>query len=314
MGLLGIIKCLLGCSGGSFFFQYGYNVQNGKVYYKQAFPKPLIEMEGVDVKSFKVIRREADSMYADNGYFATDKNAVYYCGWKVEGSDGASFQLLNINFSKDKNQCYFRGTVIPDADPASFVIKEDHFSADKSHVFKREKVIDTDPSLFESYNDGYMVRTANSVSVYEIIVPIKQEQTFRYLGHSYFALDEQLYFQGDPMPSADTIGFIALDNFFSKTNKHVFYGNKIIASANPHTFRLLEPPYGRDDKHIFFFEKTIEGADVNSFEIININFQCSRDKHAAYHEDKRVNRFTQEDLVNKKLCTNCNAEAIYFAE
>lgn len=98
------------------------------------------------------------------------------------------------------------------------------------------------------------------------------------------------------------------------TSKYVYYSDKIIENANPATYILLDGPYVKDRRHVFFFEKTVDGADPNSFEILNINFQCGRDKKWAYHEDKRIKNVSAGDMANKNSCRQCNDEFIYFNE
>ncbi len=314
MGLLSIIKIFTGCSNSSLFFKYGYNISDDKVYYKRTFPDPVIEMEGVDVASFKVMRREEDSMYADNTYYAVDKRSLYYKGYRVPGGDGPSFGLINVNYAKDNHQCYYRGSLIKGADPASFVVKSDNFSADKNHIFKRDMMVDNDASVFESFYDGYVVHTANTVCVYDAIVPVPQGSSFQHLGNAYFALNGQVYCQGTPLPDGNAEGFEVLSEFYSKTGKHVYYFSKLLPGADPATFKLLEAGYSRDSRHVFFFEKPVEGADATGFEIINTSGPCARDKKAVYYEDKKVTGFTAADLSNKAPCIKCDETAVYFAE
>ncbi len=313
MGLFGMLRYFSSCTG-SLFFNYGYNVKNGKIYYKQPFPQPVLTLEDADVETFKVMSRPNDTVHSDNFYYAVDKHSVYYLGFKVPGGDGPTFQLLQENFAKDKGQCYYRGMPIEGADPLTFRTIDDKFSADKNQLYKRELKIDDDVSVFETFNEGNLVHTANTVCVYDQVVPIPVGATFKHFGFNYYGLGDKLYHFKDVVQGADVKTVTVLDNFLAKTAEHVYYQENIIEDADPASFKQLEAPYGKDDKHIFFFEKTIDGADLKTFEIINIKFQCARDKNAMYHEDKRIKNFTQADLVNKKECNSCNEAAIYFAE
>ena len=316
MGLLSLIKFFTGCSDSQVFFHYGYNISKGKVYYKLPLMQPLVHMDNADVASFKVISKENDTTYGDNYSFGTDKNSVYYQGRQIEGSDGPSFQLLQVNYSKDKSQVYYMGWPIPGADPSTFFIKDDNFSGDKDHIFKRTVTLDHDNSVFEIFNEGSLVHTANSVSVSDDIVPIPAGAKFHYLAFNYFALDDQLFFYGKPMEGGDADHFKGIDIFYAKTSKHVYYKNLLIKNADPATFAILDSnysTYSRDDKHAFFYEKMIEGSDAKTFEVLNKDRECSRDKNAIYFQDKKIKSFTAADFTNKNYCISCDADSVTFA-
>lgn len=306
------IKFFTGCSGSSFMFHDGYNVSGKKVFFKKAFPGGTIEIPGADAASFKIIKYPGMNEIDVNKYFATDKNHVYYGGYKIQGSDGKSFAIIDENFAKDKIQCYFKGNMIPDAEPASFTAKEGIFSADKNHIYQRISAIDNDVSIFEVIDDSHIIRTANAVSVFEQIIELPPGAAFKYCGFNYFAINSQVYFHDKPLPDGTLKDFKPLNDFFSSTGRNVYYADKIIEGAKASSYRLLSGPYGRDNQHVFFFEKTITGADPDSFEILNMNFQCARDKHAVYHEDKKIENFTSEDLTTKDSCRQCNEQYIYF--
>ena len=313
MGLISLLQFVTGCSD-KFSFNYGYNVSKGKVYYKQPFPQPLLTMDEVDVMTFKVVSLAADSIYSENNYYATDKNNVYYMGYLVAGGHGPSFQHININYAKDKGQCYYRGEKIPGADPATFIIKSDDYAMDKAHIFHRTITVDDNTSIFEIFNGGRVVHTANTVSVFDKRVTVPVKATFKYLSNHYYAINDQVYFWDDAMEDGDSTGFIALDDFYSMNNKHVYYRNKIITNADRWSYKQLTGPYAKDKDHVFFFEKIVTGADPDTFEILNADFQCARDKYAVYHEDKKITNATAADLANKNHCNNCTPEHIFFAE
>lgn len=290
----------------------GYNVKGGKVYYKPSFPNKTFVIEEADAATFKTLPNMGNAESSDPAY-AVDKNHVFYRGGMVEGSHGPSFKLIAQMFAKDKGQVYREGMLIQDADPASFEPKDDVFSVDKGHVFRYTKTIDNDASVFELYS-GYIVRTANCISAYDMILPLQPGQKTRYYGHSYFAIDDQVYFVEKPLEDADAVSFKVLRDWCGMSKDHVYYSEKMVLNADPAHFQLLAAPFAKDNNRVFFFERTIEGADPGTFEIVNEAFQCSRDKNAVYKEDKRIENFTPEDLINKKHCNNCSEKYIFFAE
>ena len=312
--LMGIARLFTGCSGSTLFYPYGYSVHGNKVFYKNAFPGPTFEIAGAHAKTFKTIISpiKADATFS-TGY-AVDKNRVYYAGNALPGSDGSSFAMLNSDFSTDKNQCYYHGSIIPQADPASFLPRDEIYSTDKNNVYKRDVLMDNDASVFETFDSSTVVHTAHAVSLFSYILPLQPGAVFKYLGLNYYAIDGQVYWLDKPVPGATATSFKAFDDFFWTSGKHVYYRELVIENADPATFKLLPSPYTKDAKHIFFFEKTIEGADVKTFEILNTKFQCARDKQTMYHEEKRIQNVTAEDMTNKKECIQCNERAVYFAE
>ena len=312
-GLFGMIKLLSSCSSGTLFFNYGYNIKDGHVYFKQQFPKPVIDIPNVDVASFKVMSNPPDTLYADNGYYGTDKNVVYYKGVQMEGSDGPSFKILDVNYAKDKNQCYYRGMSIA-ADPASFVIKNESYSADKGHIFRREMKVDDDASVFETFNEDHIVHTANTVTMYDEVVPISKGATFHYISNFYFSLNNSVYYWNKLLPQADANSFTAIDDFYSKTATNVYYQNKILPGANPVTFKVMDATYSHDDNKVFYYEKPIVGSDAKTFEILNAGSECSRDKNAIYHQENKINGFTAADLANKNHCISCSDTAVSFSQ
>ena len=311
--LVSIIKLFTGCSG-KMLYNTGYHVDGKKVFYKIAFPGNAFEIDGADAASFKVIRKSSTGKEIGEETYAVDKTSVYYNGYAVPGSDGNSFAVLGGEYAKHKNQCYHRGSKIADADPGSFIFKIDSYASDKNGIYKSGQIIDNNSSVFETFDSSSIVHTANSVSIFGDIVKIPWGASFKFLGYNYFALDQQVYFHGDSVPGKALNGFRALTDWVAVSNEHAYYGNKIIDHADPSNFELLAGPYAKDHQHVFFFEKIVEGADPKTFIVLNEKFQCARDKHSCYHEDKKISSTTAADMANKNNCSSCNATSIYFEE
>jgi hypothetical protein len=65
------------------------------------------------------------------GWYATDKNNVYYRGEKITGADLPSFKVVTCEpattcYAKDSNNVYHYGEILKDADPATFEITPDN--------------------------------------------------------------------------------------------------------------------------------------------------------------------------------------------
>jgi hypothetical protein len=311
--LSGLIKFLFGCTGTA-LYPYGYSVHGNTVYYKYPFPQGTREIPEADAATFRIVSEGSDDSVADSRYYGVDRSSVFYYGNKIPGGDGPSLKLLGVYFAKDKGQCYYNGDIIPGADPATFVVKNKDFSADKDHIYRHKYVMDDDASVFETFDSSSVVRTANTVSIYDHVVKLPKGAAFSYIAHDYFAINGQVYRWEKMIEGANVKDFTVLTDWVSKTNEHVYYGEKVIGDADPPTFQIMVSPYSRDAKHVFFFERIISNADPATFEVINDKFQCARDKHALYHEDKKITNYSDSDLVNRKACIQCNETRIYFEE
>ncbi len=303
---------LAGCTG-TLLMNTGYNVRGGKVYYKNPFPGTTFEVTGVDVSTFRIIPDNSGEA-GNSSLFAVDKANVYYGGYRIAGSDGKTFTLLDGAFAKDKNQCYYRNEIIPGADPATFRIMSGDFSADKHNIYKNTALLDSDNSIFETFDSSAIIHTANTVCMFGSVVPVPAGAKFTFIKYNYYAIDEQVYFHDTPLEDAVPDNFTPINDFTAVTPSHVFYREKIIDQADPVSYRVLDAPYGKDKKHVFIFERMIEGANPAKFQILNVKFQCSSDGVWFYHEDKRIRKVAAGELDSARQCTQCNETNIYFSE
>ena len=70
-----------------------------------------------------------------NGGWARDKVAYYYGAHEIEGTDYASFVVINEYYAKDKNKVYYECHTLRDADPATFVVIKRIEGKDKNQKY-----------------------------------------------------------------------------------------------------------------------------------------------------------------------------------
>lgn len=117
-----------------FVFNPLYEKRHGKIYYS------AYEIEGVDIKSFKVISCP----------YSKDKNHVYIHNQPIVGVDIESFEVIRELFSKDKNNVYMGYGKIDGAEPQSFVLLGNGYCKDKNSVWwNGNKIENADPDTFE---------------------------------------------------------------------------------------------------------------------------------------------------------------------
>ncbi len=127
-----------------------------------------------DVETFEVL---------DSG-FSKDKVRAYRDQAEIPDSDGATFTLLFYDYAKDKFRVYFTGdsqfSVVKDAHPASFKTQLEYYATDDKRVYHKGVVIADNPG------------------------------TFQYLSRGYAKTLTRVFYQGVPVPDADTSSFSIL--------------------------------------------------------------------------------------------------------
>ncbi len=72
-----------------------------------------------------------------------------------------------------------------------------------------------------------------------------------------------------------------LDGAYSTDGVAAFSFDRLIPDADVPTLRTLGGPYAVDAQRVYWMGRAIEGADPGSFAVLNVNFECSADRHRA---------------------------------
>jgi hypothetical protein len=269
-----------------------YKKKHGKMYYSywaSAGNQVEYEVEGADLKSFKVLESLPVKIYA------ADKNHVYWRGRVIENADGATFRPLNREYSVDGKHIFNGAKVLSTSDPQTFRILEDEYVLDCDSVYFQGKVISGADSKTFTTIGHYYGKDKNAVyNSGRISSEISDPETFRLL-----AAPEK---KGKGWP-----GFFddADYQYLWGCDKDYYYreGRKI-DSADYSTFTLLDDGYGhyaRDRYHVFYcgfpHSFIVEGADVATFEVLNKYMDIAKDRNNYYEDGKTV---SYEYLVEKR--------------
>jgi hypothetical protein len=108
----------------------------------------------------------------------------------------------------------------------------------------------------------------------------------------YYVRGSTIYYHpgfgiGEPfkLPDVDRTSFVVLDERYAKDVTRVFYNGSPIPGADSATFELLASPFSRDANHIYA-SGTIFSDDPENFEILDENL--SRDSQHIYWSDKII--------------------------
>ena len=98
----------------NYSYNYKYTIKNNEVYWDEEL------IEGADSKTFKIL---------GEGYYAKDKNNIYYKGEKFEGNPD-TLKIIDNHYYKDKYSAYFEGIRINNSNPKTFKVLGRNFSKD----------------------------------------------------------------------------------------------------------------------------------------------------------------------------------------
>ena len=219
----------------------GYEVKNGKVYYKWIqggnWTRENTLLKDADPETFETIN---NNIHINIG---KDKNHVFEDAAIIEYADPKTFEQVKEYYWKDKNYVYLlqfgkTDCRIKNADPKSFkVIKDYNWSLDNKNVYYDfEKINDANPKTFNTLNEKWG----------------KDNRYYYFQNKRIDSLDYETaeiviaYFKDEPPRPSDYI----------KDKKHVYFQNILVKDANPKTFKADGVgSFGHDDKFMFIQEQ-----------------------------------------------------------
>lgn len=98
-----------------------------------------------DMKSFRVVKCDSYELWA------TDNHYVYFKTQRIEDSDPATLEVIDLFEAKDKRHVYYFGHILEGADPATYeAIPKSNYSKDRNHVWYCGDLVEgADPASFE---------------------------------------------------------------------------------------------------------------------------------------------------------------------
>jgi len=263
--------------------QYYYLDENsvyGVISYDNGYMlKKIIE---ADRGTFEVLK---------DGYFAKDKNNVYYQGQTLKGADPDTFKIVSLLYAKDVKKVYCQGKEFIGIDPLTFQIigtRDWHVAKDINNVvFRCEKISSADSASFV-FVESFYFKDKNNI---------------------YFVASDR----ASIIEGADPFSFSTYKSNadYSRDKNFVYLDNKKINGADPNTFTILEPSvhfYSKDNKRVFYYENTVNGADPDTFIVVDLPGGCQprssvcwentygRDKNYVYRNGEKIEGLQPNNL------------------
>jgi hypothetical protein len=269
------ILILLGCSG-------KYKKKQGKIYFSYwASPgdKIVLEVEGVDAKSFATLRFKG---------YAADKNHVYWRGRIIENADANTFKPLSWSYSIDGKHVFYKDKILSASDPQTFQILENEYTLDCDSVyFKGKTMAGADSKTFNTIGHYYGKDKNAIYRLGQILNEIEDPETFRLLAPPEKKDKNSFdFFKAEKTDYLDRWG---------RDKANYYREGRKIKGIDYSTFTLLDDGYGsyvRDRYHVFYCEYPhsfiIEGADTETFEILNKYMDTAKDRNHYYEYGKIV--------------------------
>ena len=202
-----------------------YRIENNSLYWGQK-QEPIKE---IDFKTLTIITDDGKNIplkdYNSDGkihsHFIKDKNNVYYQGYKIEGADPNTFEILKGSYFKDKNNVY---KLI-----CSQTIngRKNKPGGNYCYSYSIKKMKEADPNTFEALEHGHF-KDKNNVYFYEDKIKGADTKTFESLKYSYSKDKNNVYYQGKKMQGADPNTFKTNKDYGEAEDKnHKYYLGKV---------------------------------------------------------------------------------------
>ena len=230
------------------------------------------------------------------GYFdKSSHESWFYSKRKLKGAHKGSFEVFDKNksYAKDKKRVYYKGIPIPESDPSSFSVKqlfsnppalnEYALCRDKNNIYYKVNLVSRDADNFVQYSDPNIFM--DSKNVFEL----KSVPKPKYSGENHFVIVEG----ANPKTFESVPGF----KFLYRDDQHVFYRNKMVASAKIDNLRKIES-FWTDGQSVFFNEHKLKDADISSFQVLD--YPYARDAGNLYYEHLLMEGASPEGLIEIK--------------
>lgn len=186
--------------------------------------KRIIRVNGADVDTFQAL----------SGWFAKDKNQVYWQGRRLRYADPLSISVLNNYFAIDHSRVFGHGTTLLGANPDSFELLQGGWSRDGENYFYGTRTVPVcDYESFRIIDEFTPFRAIDEKCYYwqRQIVQIENFATLEILPGGYAVDESAVYFAERKIPEADVQSFeVKGDRFLSiaKDNQRCFLGPRIV--------------------------------------------------------------------------------------
>lgn len=231
-----------------------------------------------------------------HAYYAADSEAIYSCGKRIAGSDGASVQALDVSYIVDASHVYYRGKRI-DAERASFVLGLDRHGQGTLRATDRDGPVAfgkrqtmLDQHQVEEWRPFF--ETHPQLKDYwwhRMQMPTRREREVEYRGHHLSGLDPESFatididlghgLRGTVVGDAEGIHWLSFSG-----DGHVYELHPL--SAQPITaLRVLDQRYFTDGAGVYYVEygspQLMRKVSPHDFRVLEGGW--ARDTHRAFY-------------------------------
>jgi hypothetical protein len=266
LGLLGLLG-LSGCDGGS-----GYKQRGGQWLYDDH------PFEPVAPRSLRPIDR----------LFARDDQRAYYRGQLIEGSDGASFEVLSEHEARDRTAVYYADT---------FRRAQEYWSI--SHV-RVTPVQDAVAATYRVLGHGY-ASDGRRAYFEGRALRVRDAASFQPIDRRFARDAQRGYFEGIEIPDSDGPSFELIDAgdvAHVRDHARVWHAHieindpnqpphpavTLLLGARPASVRVLGQGYAVDGAAVWCRGRRVPQADAASFTLVepSTDEADARDAHRSY--------------------------------
>lgn len=280
------------------------------------------KLEGADPKTFQSV----EQVWVFPGNYGEDKNSAYRNGQAFPKEDLVFFKqgelpptvksLGSRYFQYEDKVYYYPESVqsveslgLIDADLKSFRVLRSGYARDDKRVYYKGATVSEDPlNTFEILQDSYS-KDANGVYYESKKIDGADPSTFTFIRNSDFTVDKNsVYFLENyevKKTEADVATFQVVSDSpgnYSRDDKYVYIGVKVLEAALPQGFRYLGSGYSMDSESVFFGEKKISNVDPASFTVLGDGLSSDEGYHGSlvyysYAKDKE-HVFCEADILS----------------
>lgn len=206
----------------------------------------------------------------DAAAFARDSKVGYYRGSAIEGSDGASFAVLDAHYARDKAHAYFCDT---------YRKGQDYYLTRYNHVVTIDGV---DLGTFRVWQARYARDTARLY--YDgVPVPVRDLATFELLENDFQRDRVSGYYMRRPIPGSVGSSFVVLDAGYSRDTASVYFSHYRtpdpallnstvrVPGALTATFAVKGGGYAVDARRVYHNGSPI-ADDVAGFSVLDMTY------------------------------------------
>jgi hypothetical protein len=222
----------------------GFHVSNGQVVYVDRNPgegsirRKVVE---ADAATFRACEQPQDAP----ALFAVDGLHVFmaelYRVVVIAEADPRSFELLTPDgrFSRDAKRVFYTGVALADADPASFRVVDPPFGKDEHRAYVGTIPIPVrDIASWRPLARGWTEDPWYRPHDEKFPRPHDELSS-----QGWSQDDDQVYWGHRPLAEADVASFKALDRFYAKDHRRVYFAQDVVQAADPATFMVYDGPF-----------------------------------------------------------------------